>query len=46
MHTVVEAIAWKDVEATARWLAQFASGLTDDSKEKMAIRLPEEVQNA
>ncbi len=46
MHTVVETIAWKDVEASARWLAQFAAGLADDSKEKMTIRLPEGVRNA
>ncbi len=46
MHTAVETIAWSDVESAARWLAQFAAGLSDDSREKMAIRLPEEVQNA
>jgi len=46
MHTVVEALKWDDVEAASRWLAQFIAGLTAETKDKMRLSLPEEVQNA
>lgn len=40
MHSVVEAIQWQDVEATARWMALFAASLTAESKEALSIALP------
>ena len=44
MHSVVEAIQWQDVEATARWMALFASNLTAESKKALSLSLPAEIE--